>query len=239
MSGKNKIKGIFITGTDTAAGKTVVTGLLARYLLGSGFNVITQKWIQTGCRGFSDSDLATHIRLMGSKANVLKRYQKHTLSCSFRFPASPHLSAQLENRKSTPCKIKKDFRFLCRKFDLVLVEGVGGALVPYDKKNLVIDIAKELDLPVLVVAQNKLGTINHTLLTIEALKKRKIKILGIVFNSIKREDRRILQDNPRIIKAISKEKVLGILPWNRNFGHLFKKFIPIGEKIEKELIYSK
>ena len=100
-----------------------------------------------------------------------------------------------------------------KKFDCVVVEGIGGALVPYNSKNLVIDIAKELNLPVLLVAGNKLGAINHILLTLEALESRKLEILGIIFNNLEEQDRTILRDNPRIVEKLSKVKVLGIFPW--------------------------
>ena len=79
---------------------------------------------------------------------------------------------------------------------MVIAEGAGGIFVPFNKKETMIDIAKELNLPVLVVAGNKLGAINHTLLTIEALKKRKMKIAGIVFNDcFKGGDSVVLKDN--------------------------------------------
>jgi len=233
------MKGVFVTGTDTGVGKTIVVGLLAKYLSDNGFNVVTQKWVQTGSRDFSGSDVAEHIRLMGSGGAALRRYQKYMLPYLYTPPVSPHLASQLENRRTVSCKIKKYYSFLSRKFDFVIVEGVGGALVPYDKKNLVIDIARELSLPVLVVAQNKLGAINHTLLTIEALRRRKRKILGIVFNNIKKEDRRILKDNPEIVKTLSGEKVLGVLSWNRNSDRLYEQFIPIGKKIRKEIFTAR
>ena len=229
------MKGIFVTGTDTGVGKTIITGLLARYLSENNFKVITQKWVQTGCNDFSGSDVAAHLKLTGSQENMSKPYQKHMLSYVYKFTASPHLAALLENRRTVPCKIKRSYEFLSKKFDLVIVEGVGGALVPYDKKNLVIDIAKELNLPVLVVAQNKLGAVNHTLLTIEALQKRKMKILGIVFNDVKNENRLILKDNPDIIQSLSRVRILGILPWEENIGRMYEMFIPIGRNIKKQI----
>jgi len=96
---------------------------------------------------------------------------------------------------------------------------------------LVIDIAKELGLPVLVVAQNKLGAINHILMTIEVLKHRKMKILGIVFNNCQGQSKLILQDNPDIIRKITGQSILGVLPWNKSFDLLYKKFLQIAKKI--------
>lgn len=229
-------KGIFITGTDTGVGKTVVTGLLARYLLESGVSVITQKWVQTGYADFASSDIGQHLSMMRGEKYFAGSYQKHLLPYTFKMPSSAHLASRLEKRSIDQSKIIKSFRFLAERFDCVLVEGAGGALVPLSSKGLIIDIAKKLDLPVLIVAQNKLGAINHTLLTIEALKKRKFKILGIVFNDSKTDDALIRKDNPKIIKALSKVNVFGVLPRIRKQDELYRAFLPLGEKIRREVL---
>ncbi|HLD83034.1 MAG TPA: dethiobiotin synthase [Candidatus Omnitrophota bacterium] len=203
---------LFITGTDTGVGKTVVTGILARLLQDKGYKVITQKWIQTGCRGFS-SDIREHLKIMSKSESEIRDYLDLVFPYTFKLAASPHLASKLEKKRIKAQKIIRSFKALAKRFDFVIVEGIGGALVPYDEKHLVIDIAKKLKLPVLVVAQNKLGAINHTLLTIEALKKRRMKILGILFNDAKGTSSMVLKDNPKIIKSLTKEKILGVLPW--------------------------
>ena len=229
------MKGIFITGTDTGVGKTVIAGLLAKYLRKAGYKIITQKWIQTGSPGFASSDVMTHLLIAGFDRKKTQKHLNRMLPYAFKTPCSPHLAARIKKRKIDPGKIIKSFRLLSREFDFVIVEGVGGALVPFDKKSLVIDIAKKLDLAVLIVAQNKLGAINHTLLTIEALRKRGLRILGLVFNNIKSEKRYILEDNPRIIKALTGEKILGILPREKSLVKLYAKFLPIGKRLKKEI----
>ena len=208
------MKAVFIAGTDTGVGKTKITGLLRRFLSDRGYQAVTQKWIETGT-----SKLPKDITR-----------QPYT----FKFPASPHLAARLEKKTIKKDRIKKSFLFLKDRFDFVIVEGIGGALVPFNQKGLVIDIAKELRLPVLLVVANKLGCINHTLLTIEAIKRRKMRIVGIIFNNNKRFGRKadiISKDNPRIIKKLTGEKVLGVLPYCRDRDLLYKMFIPIGKKI--------
>lgn len=212
------MRGVFITGTDTGVGKTVVTRCLARHFLEKGYNAITQKWIATGCH-----------------KSQIKAYFSYTSPYTFKQGCSPHLAAKLENKKIDAKKIIKSFKSLSSKFDFVLVEGIGGALVPFNKKSLVIDIAKKLDLPALVVVRNKLGAINHAVLTIEALRQRKIKILGIIFNNLNKEDKLILEDNPRIIKILTKENILGVLPRIKEFDKLYKKFIPIGNRLFKAI----
>lgn len=174
---------IFVAGTDTGVGKTVVTRLLASCLTDEGYKVTTQKWIETG---------------VGKSPAV----------CSFKLAASPHLAARHEGKTVNVKKIKKSLKKLSKNHDFVIVEGTGGLLVPLDEKRLFIDIVKELKLLVLLVAANRLGSINHTLLSIEALRARKMKVLGVVFNNLKKDENAlILKDNPRIVK-----KLIGDIP---------------------------
>ncbi len=225
------MRGIFVTGTDTGVGKTFVTGLLAKFLDDSGYKVITQKWIETGSVGFS-KDVSFHLKLIGKRKQELRGHLSDISPYTFKFPSSPHLASTLEKRNININKIKKSFKSLQRVFDFVVVEGVGGILVPLNKKRLVVDIVKELKLPVVVVVGNKLGAINHTLLTIEALKARKMKIAGIVFNSLSnKENNIILKDNPKIIEAMSGQKILGSLPYTKDVNELHKIFLPIARKI--------
>lgn len=223
------MKGIFITGTDTGVGKTIVTGLLAKYLRQQGYKVITQKWVQTGSRVCADVNL--HLKIMGTTKGAIRKHLDCVCPYVFKLPASPHLAAKAEKKKIDISRIKRSFKLLSSKFDFVIVEGVGGALVPLDEKRLVIDIAGQLGLSVLVVAQNKLGVINHTLMTIEALKQRKMKILGVLFNNFPGQNRLVLKDNPDIISKITGAKILGVLPWNKRLDLLYKKFLLIVRKI--------
>ena len=113
------------------------------------------------------------------------------------------MAATLEKTNIDAVRIKSSFTKLSKEFDTVIVESIGGALVPFNTKDLVIDIAKELDLPVIIVVKNKLGAINHTLLTIEAIRARNMKILGLIFNSHENEDKIIADDKPEIIKTLT------------------------------------
>lgn len=229
------MKAVFVTGTDTGIGKTIVSGLLARYFLSMGYRVVTQKWIQTGGGDFSE-DIEQHLKLMKKKKEYVKGYMPYINPYTFKFAASPHLAASLEKRKVNVNKIKNSFRFLLKEFDFTIVEGIGGALVPFTRKRLVIDIAGELKLPVLIVAGNKLGAINHTLLTIEAIKARGMKISGVIFNNLKESvNSVILKDNPEIVEALTGEKIYGVLPWLRNREALYKVFRPIAGSIFAQL----
>lgn len=192
------MRSIFVAGTDTSVGKTFVAGLLARYLKENGYNVVTQKWVQTGQK----------------KKGNFGKYTSSMAPYNFKFASSPHLAARLENKYVRSAKIKKCFQRLLAHFDFVIVEGTGGLLVPLNENTLSIDVVKELDIPVLLVVGNKLGAINHALLSIEALKARHMKILGMIFNNISNDtDKRILKDNPNIINKFTGIKILGVLPY--------------------------
>lgn len=232
---KGGVRSLFIAGTDTGAGKTIVTGCLAKYLSDKGCNVITQKWIQTGEASSFSCDVEMHLKLMGRDKNSIKEYLRFVSPYIFKAPCSPHLACRKKNKKIDAKRIIKSFDLLSKEFDSVIVEGAGGVLVPFDGRHLIIDIARSLKLPVLVVVGNKLGAINHTLLAIEALASRKIEILGLVFNSLEEKSNYILKDNPEIIKSLAKTRVFGILSRQASHKKLYKEFMPIGEKIFRAL----
>ena len=229
------LNSIFITGTDTGVGKTLVTGLLAGYLSETGMNVVTQKWVQTGCAGDS-SDIKRHLELMEKDESDFSGFKRDMVPYNLSFPASPHLAAKKEKINIDPEKIENSFRRLEAEFDMVIVEGVGGAKVPLNKETLIVDIAQELRLPVLIVAENRLGTINHTLLTIEAIKNRKLPILGIIFNRASEDgDPEVLEDNILIVDELGGEDVLGELPYSEDDDMLRRLFAPIGNKVLERL----
>jgi dethiobiotin synthetase len=225
------MKAVFITGTDTGVGKTIVAGLLARYFVEQGYRAITQKWVQTGTRDFP-SDIPTHLKLMGMKPEAIQEHEEDVTPYAFELAASPHLAAAHENASIDTRKIIASFRRLSKQFDTVVVEGAGGILVPLNKKKLFIDVVKTLALPVVIVAANKLGAINHTLLTVEALQARNIEVLGIVFNTLDRQqDETVMQDNPEIVKTFARVPILGQLPWSKDSKQLQRSFKPIARRI--------
>jgi dethiobiotin synthetase len=204
-----KNKGFFIAGTDTGIGKTVATGILAGYFSGKGLSVITQKWVQTG--GCEDNDdITRHQEAMGAAKDRFTGFSRHVMRYSFALSASPHLAAAVEGKKISSSEIRKSFLSLAEAFDVVLVEGTGGLLVPLNERELIIDVVKSLELEVILVVGNRLGAINHALLSAEALKSRKIKTAGMIFNRfIPGGNEIILNDNRRIIERFSGLKDLG------------------------------
>lgn len=172
---------LFITGIDTDIGKTYATGILARYLLAYGKSVITQKLIQTGTTAPIADDVMTHRTLMNMP---LTDMDKDGTTCPLTFikPASPHLSARLENRIINLDDITHATDKLHARFDIVLLEGAGGVLVPMTNDVLTLDYIAMQGYPVLVVTSARLGSINHTLLTLEAIQVRGVSLWGVVFN---------------------------------------------------------
>ncbi|MCP4649021.1 MAG: dethiobiotin synthase [PVC group bacterium] len=222
---------IFVTGTDTGVGKTIVCGLLGRFAQDQGQRVVTQKWIQTGSKRFPE-DISRHLQIMKRHRQDVRKEISFICPYVFPFAASPHLAATKALKRIDKNKIKQAFCRLQQQYDCVVVEGIGGALVPYNKKRLVIDIARELKLPVLIVVQNKLGAINHTLLTIEAIKKRNMNLIGVVFNTPAGNAQKIIrEDNRKIINALTGIKVFGELPYSQNDEVLYSEFRKWGRSI--------
>ncbi|MBI5144239.1 MAG: dethiobiotin synthase [Candidatus Omnitrophica bacterium] len=222
---------VFIAGTDTGVGKTVFTGLLACHLLKKGHRVVTQKWVETGCVNFSQ-DIRTHLRLMRKTIDEYASYLPSMTPYIFKYVSSPHLASRLEKRSIRVSKIKKSLKNLSENFDFVIVEGSGGILVPLGGKRLLADVIRGLRLPVVLIAENRLGAINHTLLSVEALKSRGIKIVGIIFNTTAKGNGNtlVLKDNPRIVKRLTRVEVLGVLPYANAIDTLHRHFALIGDR---------
>ncbi|MBU1083940.1 MAG: dethiobiotin synthase, partial [Candidatus Omnitrophica bacterium] len=115
-------KDVFITGTDTGVGKTIVAGLLLRFLREKGLNAVTQKWVQTGSYDVSE-DVRAHMGFIDGATESMKKYAEDIAPYIFRFPASPHLAASLENVEISFEKIERCFKRLSSEFDRVIVEG--------------------------------------------------------------------------------------------------------------------
>ena len=174
------MKKLFVTAIDTDAGKTQVTGLLARELAKKGLRVITFKLVQTGNEHISE-DIITHRKIMGIP---LTEWDKQGITCGqvFKYPSSPHLAASLENKTFHLETVLSKLDQLTPHFDICIIEGAGGIMVPLTKDYLIIDCIKEMDVPTVVVTHGKLGSINHTLLTLKAIRHKKINLKGLIYN---------------------------------------------------------
>ncbi len=189
----------FITGIDTDIGKSFATGLAARFLMRQGVHVITQKMVQTGTSQKISDDILLHRRLMGVEP-FAEDVNGTTCPYVFKFPASPHLAAEMENCVIDPAVITTCTRQLLETFDVVLLEGAGGLHVPIRRNFLTGDYLQEPQYPLIVVTSGILGSVNHTLLTLEAATHRNIPIAGIVFNHHPLSDTIIRDDSLQIFR---------------------------------------
>ncbi|MGC6376493.1 dethiobiotin synthase [Bisgaard Taxon 45] len=188
----------FISGIDTDIGKTIATGWYAKKLMQQGAKVITQKMIQTGCQGIAE-DLLTHRKIQGIP---LTEEDKQGITCPyvFDYPCSPHLAAKLAQRTIEREKIEKCTALLSEKYDYVLLEGAGGLCVPYHAEETTLDYIRQQQYPVILVTSGKLGSINHTLLSLQACQSQGIRIHAVIYNLYPPADVLISQETQHFLR---------------------------------------
>lgn len=190
---------LFVTGIGTDVGKSYATGWLAREAARStGESVITQKMIQTGNRDMSE-DIEVHRRVMG--CGLLPRDLDHTTApLILSYPASPDLAARIDKRDVDYSLATASTKRLLEEYDHVILEGAGGLMVPLKGYYLTLDYLKETDLPTAVVTNGQLGSINHTLLTLEILRREGIGVYAVVYNPYFDKDDIICADTKEYIQ---------------------------------------
>ncbi|MDH5298953.1 MAG: dethiobiotin synthase [Desulfobulbaceae bacterium] len=222
-------KTIFVAGTDTSVGKTLVCGLLLQYA-GKRLRTGYQKWVSTGGSGVSED-----WRFCRETAGLPLDEGRLDLEVPFRFayPASPHLAAELEGRVVDEAVIVARYHELAAAHELLIVEGVGGLMVPLRRDLLLADLLARLALPTLVVARSGLGTLNHTLLTLEALRVRQIPVVGVVCSDGLGEpgDDTLIADNLRTIGELGRCPVFGRLRRCSTVAEAISSFAPMGKAI--------
>ncbi len=205
--------GLFITGTDTGVGKTLITGGIAAVLRSQGLKVGVFKPIASGCRdeGVLISD-DTEFLAMCADAN----YSLSVITpVTYKTPAAPLTCVQIENRPINYEEIVSAYTYLCDNTDVVLVEGIGGALVPIDEEHTVLDLAAEFNLPMVIIARPNLGTINHSLLTIQAVRNAGLPVAGLVISGYQAIDATIAEEtSPYVICNFSDTNLLSIVPYD-------------------------
>ena len=219
-------RGLFVTGTDTGVGKTVVTAALARALKSRGIDVGVMKPVATGCLSQNGTLLSGDAQRLLEAAQTddpLELVSPHR----FAPPVAPWVARGLSRRQTdggqakgrVPFsfdRIERAYQVLISRHEILLVEGIGGLLVPLDERHTVADLIRHLQLPVLIVARASLGTINHTLLTLEAARAAGLQVLGIVLNGRSAKGTVAERTNPRVIRSLSGVPIFGVIPAVRN-----------------------
>ncbi len=211
-------QGLFITGTDTGVGKTVVTAAILAYFQHQGKKAGFMKPIETGvdneCSSPANSD-ALFLMETGGIEDPLAEV------CPIRLKpaASPFQAAMIENRSIQPETILSAYEKLSGQYDWMLVEGIGGVQVPITRDYRMVELMRDLGLPAVVVVRYQLGTLNHTLLTLDTLKQKGIPVKGVIFNRTgPQAPDAIEQDQPRLIEELSGTQVLGEFPYIDNLN---------------------
>lgn len=194
---------IFISGIDTDAGKTYATAWLANRLIEKGKRVITQKFIQTGNEGYSE-DIIKHRELMNTE--LFPEDKDFTTSpVIFSYPASAQLAARIDGKEIDLEAIRRSTSLLASRYDTVLIEGAGGLMVPITDSYFTIDYIADENLPTALVTNGILGSINHTILSLEAIKNRGIKLRYLLYNSYFDKDKIIADDTKGFISRYIKK----------------------------------
>lgn len=204
-------KTIFVCGTDTGVGKTFVTGALLALLNSQGVRAGGFKPLESGCsthkNHFKRAD-AEFLKKMGRMPEPIDLINPY----AFREALAPGVAALIEKKSVSFSKIKKALSVLQENYDVVFVEGAGGLLVPLSGKKTNLDLIRYLKISVLLVARLGLGTLNHTLLTLEHLKRNRVKVLGVVLNEVTPQKSLAEKTNPAILKRYG-VSVLGVVPF--------------------------
>lgn len=224
------MRGVFITGTGTGVGKTAVAAGLAWALRKRGIDVGVMKPFATAGRVFSKKYRSSDTAVLARAAGTFE--PDHELNPFFySIAASPLMASQARNEP--PVDIAKTMlalEKLAGRHDFTIVEGIGGIMVPLTENEYVADFAKRIDLPVVIVSQPMLGTLNHTLLTVMACQKFGLDIKGIIINKMPKKPSIIEQKTPKVIEELSGVPVLGTLPFSKGAN-----YAKIGRLLEKEM----
>lgn len=233
-------RGYFITGTDTGVGKTIVAGGLAALYKNKGLDVGVMKPIATGCKKVNNALISDDAIFLKRSAEVDDEYGLIN-PVSLEQPLAPTVAARLSNTRIDLEKIRMDYDSLCERHEYLIVEGIGGLLVPIDAYYFVVDLANEMELPLIIVCRPNVGTINHTLLTVSYAREHGLDVKGIIINeSTENCDDVVKKTNADEIKRLTNLPVLGMIPFdkrldisNHNKEVLLKIF---SDKIDKDII---
>jgi dethiobiotin synthetase len=211
-------QGVFITGTDTGVGKTLVTAGIVRWLRNQGIDAVPMKPVQTGGERRSEARgdrlVSPDLKFALAAADLQPDHAEMKLMSPYVYlPAcSPHLAGRMAKRYMEPSVVRNCANGLLRGHQAVIVEGAGGIMVPINESDTMLDLMKILAYPVVLVSRVSLGTINHTLLSIHALRVSGVSLIGVVFNQMEQsstENRFIEEDNPGTVARFGKVPVLG------------------------------
>ena len=228
------MRGIFITGTSTGVGKTLVAAGLAWALRKRKIDVGIMKPFATANRVFSTKYRSQDTAIL-AKASGVNDPDCRLNPFFYPIAASPLVASELN--QGTAVNIKKamhSLKHLGNKYDFLIAEGIGGIMVPLTENEYFAGFAKRVDMPVIIVATTKLGTLNHTLLTVMACEKFGLKIAGIILNKISKKPTMVEQKTSEVIERLTHVKVLAVIPFSHEVN-----YAAIGKVLEHDLDLGK
>ena len=200
---------LFITGTGTGTGKTVVTALLVAAFRENGVSAAPFKPVAAGVEKRHGNEFWADTAFLAGAAGI---DEKDVGLYRLKKPLSPHLAAAAEDTLIDVAVIIEKFRSLQKKYDAVLVEGAGGIMTPVSPAATFLDVASALRLPVVVVTSPRLGTLNHTLLTVNACRDRGLELAGLVINRVPADPDEAERLNLAELGRLTGVPVLGLVP---------------------------
>ncbi len=231
-------RGIFITGTDTGVGKTVIAAGLAAYLKSQAITVAAMKPVQTGAKKVNGRLESEDLRLLLRAASLEEPLEITNPYC-LELPAAPSLAARVAGIKIDPRRIIEAHHNLAARYQVVIVEGAGGLMVPLSDNYTLVDLIKQLKLPLVIVARANLGTINHTALTVSCAQSQGIRVEGIILNHTQAGNDGIVEENnPRIIQQLTGVPVCGVIPYSADISVEETRLGNIADLIDKHLNLS-
>lgn len=212
-------KGFFITGTDTGVGKTVAAGVLLRAAAMLGIRACGMKPVETGCSGNLDMPMPSDGTFLKNVSDMDEPIN-HIVPYCLKTPLSPMIAAEIEGITIEPKIIKNEFDRLARGYEAIIVEGIGGLLVPIKKDYSVLNMIRDFELPLIVVSRPSLGTINHTLLTVKYAIKEGLLVAGIIINYSRPPEGNLAEEtNEHALRALTDVPIIGTIPYLDNMGN--------------------
>ena len=209
-----KHRGMFITGTDTGVGKTLIAGAIAKVLANQDLRLGVFKPVASGCRKEREGLVSADAEFLAFCANC--DYPLSVVNpVTFRTPAAPAACEPVENKTVDFEHIVNTYKYICDNTDIVIVEGIGGIRVPISDGVDVLDMAAAFQLPIIIVARPDLGTINHTLLTVDAVRSAGLPLAGVVINGYDIDTcDTAVETAPDIIAEYGQVDILSIVPFD-------------------------
>ena len=226
-------KGVFVTGSNTGVGKTVIAGAIAAAIKAHGLDVGVMKPVASGAKEIDGSLVSEDVVYL---KKIIDSTDDDDLVSPIRLkpPIAPTIAAVKSGVPIDIDKVWKAYEVLSDRHDFVVVEGIGGLMVPVDDTLFVADLVRKMDLPLVIVGSDYLGTINHTLLTVEYAKSRNIRIKGIIINMLKGDNGFV-----REIEKYSSVPILGTIPFKENVSVENCIYGDIVEDLRREINISK